>query len=138
MNNVTRGKFPTMTTPVVDGAQFFAEAQTEEEFQRNVIAYAKKRDWIAYHTHRSERSEMGFPDLVLVRGGRLLFVELKREKGGRVSRAQQRWIDELRHVQNAIVALMESWLLNAEGIEVPVAAYIWRPSDWPEIERVLA
>ena len=58
----------------------------------------------------------GFVDLVLCRD-RVLFIELKAE-AGRVSAAQAIWLDRLR----------------AAGAEV----YLWKPSMWPEINRVLA
>ena len=39
----------------------------------------------------------GVPDrIVLLPGGRIIFVELKRPKGGRVMRRQEWWRDELR------------------------------------------
>jgi len=57
----------------------------------------------------------GFPDLVLVRD-RVLFAELK-NKTGRLTRHQAGWLDALRNA----------------GCE----AVVWRPSDWPEIERTL-
>lgn len=120
-------------TPTVDGAQHMAEEQTEHEFMRHVIAYAKARDWLVYHTHIAKRSAEGFPDLTMVREGRLVFAELKREKGGRVSLAQDTWLRELGRVEHESAV----WA-GAEVIARPVRVYLWRPSDWPEIERVLA
>ncbi len=118
---------------VIDGTQFMAEAQTEVEFMRHVMAYAKAQGWLVYHTHISKRSTEGWPDLAMVRRGRLVLAELKREKGGRVSPAQQRWIDELQEVE------LYAMHLDVGGKEHwPVEVFIWRPSDWPEIERVLA
>lgn len=37
----------------------------------------------------------GFPDFVVVAKGKVLFIELKRVKGGKISEAQQEWIDAL-------------------------------------------
>jgi len=126
--------------PEADGQKFFNESQSENEFMRHVLAYAHARSWTSYHTHISKRSTEGFPDLVLVRGGRIVFAELKREKGGRVSPAQARWLEELRSVTHAIVAIadpVEGYSSDEIGRTV-LGAYLWRPSDWPEIEQVLA
>ena len=49
---------------------------------------------LAYHPHRSDKSEPGFPDLVIVGRGGLLFRELKRENGA-VTEAQQVWLGSL-------------------------------------------
>ena len=59
----------------------------------------------------------GFPDLVLVRKGRLLFVELKSEIG-KVSPQQRKWLDDL---------------------DKAAETYVWRPEDWTsgEIDRRL-
>lgn len=80
---------------------------TEREWQSQVVSLAKRLGWLVYHTHDSRRSEPGWPDLALVRE-RFILAELKAEKG-RVSTAQQKWIDALRRA----------------GVET----YIWRPSD---------
>lgn len=91
--------------------------QTEKGFQATVIAFARLHGWTVYHTFDSRRSAAGYPDLTLVKGGRLLFVELKSE-AGKTTAAQRAWL----------------CLLGAvPGVEV----YEWRPSSWAEIERVL-
>jgi hypothetical protein len=59
----------------------------------------------------------GFPDLVLVGRGRVVFAELKSEDG--VLRLDQRgWINALRE----------------SGAEV----YVWRPADLPQLPEILA
>ena len=62
----------------------------------------------------------GFPDLVLVRGKRLIFAEVKAERG-RGSPEQDAWFTALRSAG------------RGEGQYV----YIWRPSNWDEIVEVL-
>lgn len=89
---------------------------SEREFMDTITAYAKLRRWEWYHTFNSMHSRKGFPDLVLVRDGRLVFAEVKRQTGS-VSDEQQYWID----------------LLTAAGAE----AYVWRPSDWEQVKAVL-
>jgi hypothetical protein len=87
------------------------KAMTEAQLQTQVIDMARFHGFdFAYHTHDSRRSAAGFPDLVLVsiRQGRVLFRELKREKG-RVTPAQQQWLDAL----------------TATGQD----ACVWRPRD---------
>ena len=61
----------------------------------------------------------GFPDLVIARTDppRLIYAELKSAKG-RIAPEQKEWQARL----------------EANGQEF----YIWRPSDWPEIERILS
>ena len=97
--------------------------QTEAQFQQAVIDLARACGWLVYHTLISRGSEPGFPDLVLVRGEILIFAELKTEKG-RISTAQCDWIE----------ALSRSALAAGDHVTVR----LWRPSDWPEIERMLA
>jgi VRR-NUC domain len=92
-------------------------AETEKQFQASVVEVARLHRWRVYHTHDSRRSEPGFPDLVMVRRRRIVFAELKAEKG-RVTDTQREWIGALR---------------MASACEV----YVWRPSDWDEIMRRL-
>jgi len=70
---------------------------TEAQFQQAVVDLARLRGWLVFHVHDSRRGlGAGFPDLVLVHQatGELLFVELK-TTSGRVSTAQQEWLDAL-------------------------------------------
>lgn len=90
--------------------------QSEASFLQQVLDLAKVLHWRTYHTWNSVHSAGGFPDLVLVRRPRVLFVELKREDGAPTA-AQQQWLDDLR----------------ACGQE----ARLWRPSDWPEVLEAL-
>ena len=54
---------------------------TEKELQAAVVELAGYLKWRCYHTYDSRRSNAGFPDLTMVRYGRLIFAELKSEKG---------------------------------------------------------
>lgn len=88
-----------------------AREMSEATLQAQVITAARAVGWLVYHTHDSRRSQPGFPDLVLVhaRQGRVLFRELKAERG-RVHPKQREWLEALQAAgQNAAV---------------------WRPSDW--------
>jgi hypothetical protein len=96
----------------------------ERDWQATVIRVAVDYGWKYYHAPdnkpingRIQKVVAGFPDLVLVKGRRLVFAELKRELGI-VSPQQEAWLDALRQT-------------GAEG-------YIWRPSDLDEVLRVLS
>lgn len=89
---------------------------SEKDFQKQVLDLARIFGWRAYHPFLSKWSERGFPDLTLVRPPRLVFAELKAEKG-RVSEAQAEWVSLLR--------------------ETPAEMYVWRPSDLETVAEVL-
>jgi VRR-NUC domain len=89
---------------------------TEKQFMAAVVEMAQMLGWLVYHTFDSRRSEAGFPDIVCVRRDRVLFIELKTEKG-RLSEEQERWLSAL----------------GLAGAEV----HCWRPSDWPAIEAAV-
>jgi hypothetical protein len=93
-------------------------AMTEKQLQNAVVNLAKLLQWRVYHTWLSARSTPGFPDLCLVRDGRLIFAELKSERG-KVSEEQQAWLDEL----------------SFTGAQT----FIWYPRHWHDgtIERRL-
>ena len=93
-------------------------AMTELQLQEAVMRLALRRDWLLFHVHYSFRSHHGFPDLVLVRGKRVLWRELKPASGSPTP-AQREWLDRL----------------TAAGQD----ADIWRPGDWisGRVEREL-
>ena len=62
-------------------ADIVASQMTEAEHLEQVKAVALTCGWRLYHTFDSRRSAAGFPDLVLVRPPRVIFAELKSEKG---------------------------------------------------------
>jgi hypothetical protein len=98
---------------------------TEREFERAVLEALRLFGWRFTHfrpamTEEGWRTPLsgdaGFPDVVAVRGDRVLFVELKAETGS------------LRDEQAAWLAA-----LGFAGADV----HCWRPSDWPTIEETL-
>lgn len=102
-----------------EGSGDWADAYlTERRFQATVERAATLLGWRYYHTYDSRRSPEGFPDLVLVKGPRLIFAELKKN-AGRVSKSQELWLGDLRDVQE------------------PPEVYLWRPREWTHIEQVL-
>ena len=99
------------------------KAMTETEFQSKVITYAHWHRWLVTHfrpaqTGRGYRTPLegdaGFLDLVLARDGVVIIAELKREDG-KPTPQQTRWITA-----------------------IGARARLWRPSDWPAIEKELA
>jgi hypothetical protein len=112
------------------------------------VQYAEERGYLCYHVPDSRKVVMasesgaGFPDWVFCRrvvddgqrravaaalglpapetagAPRLIFAELKSgRRGAKASEAQQAWLAAL----------------QAAGAE----AYLWYPSDWTEVQRVL-
>lgn len=93
----------------------------EKDLDEKVKRLCKEFGWLRYHTYRAERSPAGFPDLVLVRGERLIFAELKTQLG-QLRPEQEAWLGALRIVAN--IGALDA-LSGEAGIEV----YLWRPSD---------
>lgn len=88
----------------------------ERDWQKQVVQLARQFGWtLTYHTFDSRRSTHGFPDLVIVRD-RVVFLELKREKG-HLTDEQKTWLRQLR----------------AAGEH----AYIARPRDLSALAHVL-
>lgn len=88
---------------------------TEAQLQQRITDLC---DWLGLKWHHevdSRKSKAGWPDLVIA-GTEVIFTELKADKG-RVSPEQAAWLGRLEQA----------------GAKV----YIWRPKDWPEIERTL-
>ena len=92
-------------------------AMTEKELQSDILKLAERNGWKAFHVYDSRKSSAGWPDLVLVRGVVLLFLELKTESG-KVADAQQEWIDALQKVRI-------------------VSADIARPHNFDDVRRAL-
>jgi len=89
---------------------------TENDFEQQVKELAAIYHWRYYHTWTSIHSPRGFVDVVMVKGNRLVFAELKSDKG-KLTAYQEEWLDALKDT----------------GAEV----YVWRPGDFNEIVEVL-
>ena len=93
-------------------------AVSERDFQRQVIELAETMGWeLIYHTHDSRRSREGFPDLIMVRDGRLLALELKTETG-RATPEQKAWIDAMQQVTDVRAAIVRPRDLQALADDV--------------------
>jgi len=107
-----------------------AYSMSEADLLKCVLDLAKLKGWLVAHFRPAQTSKgwrtavsadgFGFPDLVMVRHDRCLFVELKAERG-KLSEAQSIWLGFLTGA-------------NQRG-----RVFIWKPSDWlsGEIERRL-
>jgi len=105
---------------------------SEKDWTKTVIDLAHAYKWRVAHfraamTKHGWRTPVqadgaGFPDLVLVRGDRVIFAELKTEKG-RLTRQQYDWRIALCSV--------------AHGREANVQVHVWRPSDFDEVQGIL-
>lgn len=116
----------------LEGAREIMRKQiSEEDFQSTVIMTAKLFGWKRiYHTRDSRRSAHGFPDLVMVRYGRIIFAELKVGKN-KTTVDQERWLEDLQVAADVMGAYIP------EAADAGVEVYLWTPEHWNEIERVL-
>jgi VRR-NUC domain len=104
-----------------------ARSLSEEDWQRLVVDAARYHRWRVFHTRPARTAAgwrtpvsgdgAGFVDLVLVRPPRVLFVELKSQRG-RLSALQEAWLADL---------------AECPGVE----RYVWRPSDWETVMEIL-
>ncbi len=89
---------------------------TETQLREQTRDLCKNLGWKFHFTWSSIHSPKGWPDLVLCRPPRLIFVELKTDKGI-LSPEQGEWLEAL------------------AGCDCEV--YVWRPDDIDEITRIL-
>jgi hypothetical protein len=102
-------------------------ALSEADFLRQVLQLAKLRGWRTAHfrplrtANGSWRTAVqgdgaGFPDLLLLRGTRIIAAEMKVGKG-KVTPEQDKWIKAF--------------------LDAGASAYVWYPENWKDIERIL-
>ena len=128
----------------------------EAGWQYTVLGLARLYGWRTYHapdnrpSGRTGRPQTlaapegrGFPDLVLLRGPRLVVAELKAARG-RLGPGQADWLAAFREVGEGIGELLREVpvkrleeLLGGLGGLPTVEAYLWRPGDWEDVQRVL-
>lgn len=98
----------------------------ETAFQQRVVDFARTAGWKVNHTYRGKvgkgawrtnTTSKGFPDLQLLKPGRLVVLELKMP-GNEPTPEQKEWI---------------AWFQTVEGCE----AYVVWPADWDEIVDLL-
>lgn len=84
-------------------------AMSEAQLQAAICELCRELGLLYYHTHDSRRSKPGFPDLVIVGRGGVLFAELK-NKTHQATPEQQQWLERL--------------------VSAGAAAVLWRPEQW--------
>jgi Holliday junction resolvase len=99
----------------------------ERDFGRQIETMLDFYGWLWKHDETAVRpgggfatafrGSRGFPDYIAVKGDRLLFIELKSERG-RLSDDQRRWLRDL----------------DATG---KAEVYVWRPADLADAAKVL-
>jgi hypothetical protein len=90
---------------------------TEEQWQGLVEDLARYCGFRTFHDRDSRGNNPGLPDLLLIRPPRIIFAELKTQKG-RVRTEQTWWAADLR---------------ACPGVEYA----LWRPSDWQAVLAAL-
>jgi len=107
-----------VTTDPLFGKAAWKDTMLEKEFHDQVAHLMRLNGWSVYSVPDSRRVSLaGYPDITAWRGARLIFAELKREKG-RISPAQVEVLEELKQIPCAEV-------------------YLWKPSDWIRIEATV-
>ena len=101
----------------MDASEVGLKATTGAQYQKQIVDLAEACGWLVWHDNDPRRNSAGLPDLLMVRGPVLLFLEVKTEKG-KVRPEQEAFIGRLKQVR----------YVNAEGV---------RPRDWEQIAAVL-
>lgn len=95
-----------------------AREGSEKQFSQQVCDLATLNGWKVQRFWFSVHSPAGWPDLFMVRGPRAIAAELK--MGTRQpTPAQQDWLDRLNGLSSVTVC-------------------VWHPTDWDDIQRILA
>lgn len=110
----------------VDAQTVIARSMTERDLSQHVVNLARMLGWrvARWPTFRSTATDPGVPDLVMAKGDRVYFVELK-SQSGLLSDDQRAWYE---------------LITNTSHMAAPhVVMWVWRPSSWLDgtIERVL-
>lgn len=108
-----------------------AYRESEDDFQKAIIDYAKLMGWRIHHSRpgwtskgwrTSIQGHPGFPDLEMVRrladGETVAIMAELKSKYGKLSKEQATWLDILKEVKGLFT-------------------FLWRPTDWDDIVTIL-
>ncbi len=98
--------------------------EPEDGFQRAVFDLARATGWLIFHDNDPRKNTRGLPDALMVRPPRVIFAEFKAELDERKPRRGSTRFEQL---------VWLATLAQCPGVET----YLWRPSSWRQIERVL-
>lgn len=108
-------------------------AIAESQLEQTILQAAQLLGWRCHHVRDSRRvlmGDVGFPDWVFARGGRVLVVELKREDG-KLTPDQGSWLEAL-----GWDGEQDQWL--QDRLSCPcLSIYVVRPSDLDRFLQVL-
>lgn len=93
-----------------------AEGISETAFQARITELCSWLRLKWHHETDSRKTRKGWPDLTIV-GREVIFAELKKGARERPTPEQAEWLVALR--------------------DASARVFVWRPDDWPEINRVL-
>lgn len=101
------------------------DLKEDDEFLPAVVSFAERTGWRVYHPDKAKvrpgkhitPGSRGFPDLVLVKPPRLVFLELKAQRGTR--RPEQ-----------------IEWMLDLQRV-TEVQAFFAKPSEFEEVHNLL-
>lgn len=97
-----------------------AATMREEVLQTRVEELLRTFGWWVFHDQDPRRNQAGLPDTIAMRPGRLLFAELKSEKG----RLRPKQAEVRGHLEGVVARIAHGPYSPA-----PVSYYLWRPSD---------
>jgi len=101
----------------------YRQGQTENEVRKEVHAYLKKEGWIATTMYTggiptghglASNPAKGFPDIIALHPVKrcIIFIELKKNKGGTLSPEQQTWHTDLRRCKQKVYVVTSVDLLK--------------------------
>lgn len=121
-----RGRKPAAQAALEQDQSEAVDHISERDLQATVVGMARGYGWMVYgvleQSRYAKRLSKGYPDLTLVREGRLILAELKSEKG-KLTPEQQQWLD--------------TFLRYGQEHDGCCEVYVWRPSQLDLIEEML-
>lgn len=80
------------------------------------------RSWNVKRKNKAQGVRPGCPDYIIVTPSTVLFLELKREKGGVVSNAQKEWILSLQNRPGIQACVARGWLEVKNAVDTAIEA----------------